>query len=85
MHMRYTSSGLLSKDDCSKSLFHSGFTRGATCFKILMNNLMFCPQLSKRYLGARHGERREKNNNFPYLSARESRAFSSLIRLIKLN
>ena len=53
--------------------------------KIIMNNLMFCPQLSKRYLGARHGERREKNNNFPYLSARESRAFSSLIRLIKLN
>ena len=65
MHMHYyMSSGLSSKDDYSTSLFRSGFTRGATCFKILMNNLMFCPQLSKRYLGARHGERREKNNNF---------------------
>ena len=45
---------------------------------------MFCPKLSKRYLGGRHGERRVENNNSPYLSARESRAFSS-IRLIKLN
>ena len=84
MYMHYMSSGPSSKDDYSTSLFHSGFTRGATCFKILRNNLMFWPQLSKCYLGARHGERREKANNFPYLSARESRAFSS-IRLIKLS
>ena len=62
--MHYMSSGLSSKDDYSASLFRSGFTRGATCFKILTNNLMFCPQLSKRYLGARHDERRAKNNNF---------------------